>query len=172
VLVAWTRFRLRTLREPLVQPAIFGHRGFSGGVLVTLAFFGGSFGVGLALTLFLQLGRGFSAIHAGLTATPFALGSTAGALLGATMLAPRLGRNTLQLGNLLQGAGLIATLAVVAHTQLRVTSGDLALPLLLWGLGLGLVIAPLFDFVLVGLGITVAVGLLTILRPRHAREPG
>ncbi|WP_344572236.1 MFS transporter [Winogradskya humida] len=150
-LILWTRLRLRTGRDPLVQPSVFSHRGFSGGVLITLAFFGGTFGVGLALTLFLQLGRGFSAIHAGLTATPFALGSSVGAIIGAAVLAPRIGRNTLQLGNALQAAGLILTLIVLARTQMTVTSWDLALPLLVWGFGIGLVIAPLFDFVLAAL---------------------
>jgi len=134
-----------------VRLSIFRHRGFSGGVVLTLFFFGGSFGVGLALTLFLQLGRGFSAIHAGLTATPFALGASVGAIVGAAKLAPKLGRNTLQLGNVLQCAGLVSTLVVLAHTQTHVTSWDLAGPLLLWGLGLGVVIAPLFDFVLAAL---------------------
>jgi hypothetical protein len=48
-------------------------------------------------------------------------------------------------------AGLVLTLVVLARTQLTVTSWDLALPLLVWGLGIGLVIAPLFDFVLAAL---------------------
>jgi EmrB/QacA subfamily drug resistance transporter len=151
VLVGWTRMRLRGGREPLVQPSIFTHRGFSGGVVLTLVFFGGSFGVGLALTLFLQLGLGFSAVHAGLTALPYALGASLGALFGAAFLGPRLGRTTLHLGSLLQGAGLVLVLVVMSRTQLHVTTVDLAGPLLLWGLGLGLVIAPLFDFVLAAL---------------------
>ncbi len=151
VFALWTQLRLRGGRDPLVQPTIFGHRGFSAGVLVTLVFFAGSFGVGLALTLFLQLGRGFSPIHAGLTQAPFALGASVGAIVGAALLAPKLGRNTLQLGNVLQGAGLLSTLAVLAHTRTHITSWELAAPLLLWGLGLGLVIAPLFDFVLAAL---------------------
>ncbi|MEU4237600.1 MFS transporter [Actinoplanes sp. NPDC026619] len=151
-LVLWTRMRLRHGREPLVQPSVFRRRGFSGGVIFTLVFFGGTFGVGLALTLFLQLGLGFSAIRAGLTAAPYAFGSSVGALVGAAALAPRLGRNTLQLGNGLQAAGLILTLMVLGRTGMGVTGWDLAGPLLLWGLGMGLVIAPLFDFVLASLG--------------------
>lgn len=141
LLVAWTRMRLRGGLEPLVQPSIFRHRGFSGGVILTLVFFGGSFGVGLALTLFLQFGCGFSAIDAGLTALPYALGAWVGALFGAAMLAPKLGRRTLQLGAALQGAGLVLVLVVLDRIQMQVTGWDLAGPLLLWGLGLGLVIA-------------------------------
>jgi EmrB/QacA subfamily drug resistance transporter len=219
-LVWWTRRRLRRGEDPLVQPSIFRRRGFSAGVVLTLVFFGGTFGVGLALTLFLQLGLGFSAVHAGLTALPYALGSSVGALFGAGLLAPRLGRNTLQLGNALQALGLVAALLVLARTGTHVTTLQLAGPLLVWGLGMGLVIAPLFDFVLAsltedeagsgsgvlnalqqlgsaigvaaigsvffsapnhvaglehsfeaGLGIAVAVCLLTFLLPRHSRDP-
>jgi EmrB/QacA subfamily drug resistance transporter len=149
--VLWTRMRIRWHKDPLVQPSIFTHRGFSGGSILTVIFFGGSFGVGLALTLFLQLGLGFSAIHAGLTALPFAVGSTAGAFLGAGLLAPKLGRTTIQLGNALQGAGLIGVLIVVTHTQMHTTTWDLVAPLTVWGVGVGLVVAPLFDFVLASL---------------------
>lgn len=151
LLVLWTRLRLRRGAEPLVQPSIFRHRGFSAGVVLTPVFFGGTFGVGLALTLFLQLGLGFSAIHAGLTAMPYAVGSSLGALFGASLLVPRLGRNTLQIGNGLQALGLVATLIVLGRAGTGVTTWELAAPLLLWGLGMGLVIAPLFDFVLASL---------------------
>ena len=61
--------------DPLIEPSIFRHRGYSAGALVLLLFFGGMIGSMLAITLFLQLGEGFSAIHAGLTLAPFALGT-------------------------------------------------------------------------------------------------
>ena len=54
---------------------MFSHRGYSAGALVLMLYFGGMVGSMLALTLFLQLGEGFSAIHAGLTTAPFALGT-------------------------------------------------------------------------------------------------
>ncbi|WP_306214237.1 DHA2 family efflux MFS transporter permease subunit [Actinoplanes sp. RD1] len=226
VLVPWTRGRLGRHRDPLIQLSVFRHRGFAGGVLLTLVFFGGTFGVGLALTLFLQLGLGYSAIHAGLTALPYALGSSVGALAGGAALVPRLGRGTLQLGNALQAVGLVLSLVVLSRAGTHVTTWELAGPLLVWGLGMGLVIAPLFDFALAGLdadeagsgsgllnalqqlgtavgvaalgtvffatvdgrpgqagyvtglerclqaglGISVLVGLLTFLLPRHARD--
>ncbi len=149
--VLWSRHRTRTYRDPLIQSSIFTHRGFSGGSIVTVAFFAGSFGIAFALTLFLQLGLGFSAIHAGLTSLPFAVGSTIGAFVGAGVLAPKLGRNAIQLGNVLQAAGLVWLFLTIRLTTLDTTSSDLVGPLLVWGLGIGLVIAPLFDFVLAAL---------------------
>ena len=58
-----------------------------------VVFFAGMIGTLLVLTLFLQFGEHFSAIHAGLTLAPFALGSAVGAGLSAAVLAPRFGRN-------------------------------------------------------------------------------
>jgi EmrB/QacA subfamily drug resistance transporter len=147
----WSRHRTRSYRDPLIQSSIFTQRGFSGGSIVTLAFFAGSFGIAFALTLFLQLGLGFSAVHAGLTSLPFAVGSTIGAFVGAGVLAPKLGRNTIQLGNILQAAGLVWVLLTIRHTQMGTSSWDLVGPLIVWGLGIGVVIAPLFDFVLAAL---------------------
>ena len=57
------------------EPSIFAHRGYSAGVLVLMLYFGGMVGAMLAITLFVQLGEGFSAIHAGLTLAPFPLGT-------------------------------------------------------------------------------------------------
>ncbi len=151
VLALWIRMRVRMRREPLLDPSIFRHQSFSAGVVVTLVFFGGTFGVGLALTLFLQLGLGFSAVHAGLTALPYALGSSVGALVGGARLTPVLGRGVLGLGAALQAVGLVLILAVLVVTQTQVTTWQLAGPLLLWGVGMGLVVAPLFDFVLADL---------------------
>ncbi len=64
------RRRRRAGLDPLIEPSIFPHRGYSAGALVLLLYFGGMVGSMLAITLFLQLGEGFSAIHAGLDAGP------------------------------------------------------------------------------------------------------
>jgi len=153
LLAAFARHALRLERTgagPLVTPSIFRTREYSAGVLVILVFFGGISGVMLVLGLYLQLGLGFSAIHAGLTFVPWSLGMAVGAGLGAGMLAPRFGRHVLHAGMVVMVAGVIGTIAVVHGGGMGVTSLWLAGPLLVTGIGMGLVVAPLFSFILAG----------------------
>ena len=84
-----------------------------------LLFFAAMMGLMLVLTLYLQLGLGFSAIHAGLTLVPQSLGMAVGAGLGGAVLAPRFGRHVLHVGLLLMAAGIVALLAVVNHNGRR-----------------------------------------------------
>ena len=134
--------------DPLVLPSLFARRAFSGGLAFGLVFFGGMMGVLLALTLFLQLGAGFSAIHTGLTYVPFSLGTAVGAGLAGGLLAPRFGRRVLQAGMLLAAAGTGWLLVAVDGPVAEVTSLGLAPALAVVGLGFGLAIAPFFDTVL------------------------
>ena len=73
-----------------------------------MVFFAGMIGTLLVLTLYLQFGEHFSAIHAGLTLAPFAVGSAIGATLAAAVLVPRFGRAVLQVGASHRGRGLVA----------------------------------------------------------------
>ena len=134
--------------DPLVLPSLFARRAFSGGLAFGLVFFGGMMGVLLALTLFLQLGAEFSAIHTGLTYVPFSLGTAVGAGLAGGLLAPRFGRRVLQAGMLLAAAGTGWLLVAVDGPVAEVTSLGLAPALAVVGLGFGLAIAPFFDTVL------------------------
>lgn len=142
------RARERAGQDPLVVTSIFRKRAYVSGAVVLLTFFAAMMGLMLVLTLYLQLGLGFSAIHAGLTLVPQSLGMAIGAGLGGALLAPRIGRHTLHLGLLLMAVGMVALLAVVNHNGLAVTTFQLAGPQLLAGLGIGLVVAPLFSIVL------------------------
>jgi EmrB/QacA subfamily drug resistance transporter len=92
LLVVWSRRSRRVGRDPLVEPSIFSHRAYNAGLATVVVLFAGLVGTLLVLTLFLQFGEHFSAIHAGATLAPFALGSAAGATLAATLLVPRFGR--------------------------------------------------------------------------------
>jgi EmrB/QacA subfamily drug resistance transporter len=140
--------RLRRLgRDPLVEPSIFAHRGYSAGALVLMLYFGAMIGVVLALTLFLQLGEGYSAIHAGLTMAPFALGTAISAPVGGGLVDRVGGRMLVQLGglvSLLANAGLALILSSTSH----VSTWGLAGPLLVWGIGMGLFIVPAFDTII------------------------
>ena len=105
--------------------------------------------IGLMLTfsLYLQLGQGFSAIHTGLTLIPWSLGTAIGAGLGAGLLGPRFGRPTLHAGLLVMLLGVIGLLLV---SDDGASSWAFAGPELVAGIGMGAMLAPLFDFVLAG----------------------
>jgi hypothetical protein len=72
--------------SPLVPPALFRERAFTGGVLAALTFFSGVVSFFLVLTLTLQLGLGFSPLHTALTFAPWSLALAAAA--GASSSSP------------------------------------------------------------------------------------
>jgi EmrB/QacA subfamily drug resistance transporter len=139
--------RQRHGRTPLIEPSIFSHRGYSAGALVLMLFFGGMIGSVLALTLFLQLGEGFSAIHAGLTTAPFAFGTAVGAPVAGGLMQKIGGRILIQAGAALSLVGM-AGLAVIMGSTSHVTTWGVFGPLLVDGIGMGLFIVPAFDTIL------------------------
>jgi EmrB/QacA subfamily drug resistance transporter len=145
----YERYRERANKSPLVTPSLFRKRAFSAGLVTALVFFAGMIGMMLVFTLYLQLGQGFSAIGAGLALVPWSLGTAIGAGVGAAVLGPKLGRPTLHLGLIVMLAGILGMLAVVHHEH-DVSGWALAGPELLAGIGMGAMLAPLFDFVLAG----------------------
>jgi MFS family permease len=147
-LVAWTK-RVRSRGgHPLVEASIFSHRSYTAGISMIVVFFAGMLGTMLVLTLFMQFGMHFSAIHAGLTLAPFAFGAAVGAALAAAVLAPRLGRTTLQIAVVPAAAGIWWLRQVILAHGLDTTSLSIAGPELLIGIGFGMIVSPLFDFIL------------------------
>jgi len=149
VFIWYERAKGRRDGSPLVPLSLFSDRGFSAGMAAALTFFLGIASFGLVLTLFLQLGLGFSALHAGLTFLPFSVGVllSSGA---AARLAPRFGRGVTMAGALIIAAGMAGLIAAVHQYGASVTTWDLVPGLVAAGLGLGAVIAPLADIVLAG----------------------
>ncbi len=144
----WARRADRTGGHPLVTPSIFRKRAYTAGVATILLFFAGMIGLMLTLTLYLQIGLGYSAIHAGLSFAPWSLGMAIGAGLAGALLAPRFGRRVLHGGLLVMLAGVLGLLATIHAGGTGLTTLQLAGPSLVCGLGTGLVVAPLFSFVL------------------------
>src|SRR5260221_9592542 len=147
VFIGYERVKARRDGSPLVHLGLFRERGFSAGMAIAIAFFLGIASFGLVLTLFLQLGLGFTPLHAGLTFLPFSVGIllSSGA---AARLAPRFGRGVTMTGALIIAAGMAGLIAIVHHYGVGVTTWELAPGLVAPGLGLGAVIAPLADIVL------------------------
>lgn len=141
------RARNRADADPLVIPSVFSHRGYSAGLVVLLVFFSGMGGLMLTASVFFQLGQGFSPIHAGLSFMPLSAGMAIGAGLSGGLLGPKFGRLVIQGGGLVTIVGWLLVIGQV-HGGGTVSSVDLIPGLGVAGLGMGLVVAPLFDVIL------------------------
>jgi EmrB/QacA subfamily drug resistance transporter len=146
---AWERRKKAADGSPLVDLALFRQRAFVAGLLVAAFLFMGIPAFFLTFTLWLQVGLGFSALHAGLTGVPFAVGSAL-ASTASVRLAPRLGRRILSLGTLLLAIGMGGVIWTVDRYGGGTHSWQLIPALALCGLGLGCVVAPLVNVVLAG----------------------
>lgn len=144
----WGRWERRRGRDPLIEASIFKHRSYSAGLATIVVFFAGMIGTLLVLTLFLQLGEHFSAIHAGVTLAPFAVGTAIGATLAGALLVPKFGRTVLQVACVVMAAGVLWLRQTVEAHGLDTTTLMLVAPQLVVGIGMGLMVAPLFDFIL------------------------
>jgi EmrB/QacA subfamily drug resistance transporter len=132
---------------PLVLPSIFGHRGFSGGMLFAVLFFGGFGGTLLCSTLFLQIGQGFTPIHAAVCTVPMTVGLVIGSALSGGFLGPKYGRRTLQAGTVVSAVGWIL-LVITLRSHDTIGFVKLMPGLFVAGLGFGLIVAPMFDIIL------------------------
>ncbi len=143
LLVAWVVHERRygRTREPLVSLDLFRIRSYVLGAPVGLFFFAGFVAVFFIFTQYLQLGLGYPAWKSGLASTPFAIGSALVASAGS--------RQVLRRGPKLEAFGLVMFLVGLVGVWLAVGGHPghdvalwTALPLLVAGLGAGLVISP------------------------------
>ncbi|MEV4216676.1 MFS transporter [Nonomuraea sp. NPDC049725] len=136
--VAWER---AYGKEPLVRLALFARRSYSLGTTIALFYFAGFTGIFFIFTLYLQSGLHYSPLQAGLSITPFALGSASASLLGGRLVG-RAGRRVVAVGLLVVIAGLASTVWATVLVPGPGVGLATALPLLVAGIGSGLVIAP------------------------------
>jgi EmrB/QacA subfamily drug resistance transporter len=143
LLVMWVLHERRyaRTREPLVSLDLFRIRSYALGAPVGLLYFAGFVALFFILTQYLQLGLNYPAWKSGLTATPFAIGGVLVASAGS--------RQAVRRGPKLVGFGLATVLVGLAGVWLAVRAHPghdvglwTALPLLIAGLGGGLVISP------------------------------
>ncbi|WP_298455099.1 MFS transporter [uncultured Cellulomonas sp.] len=140
--VLWERRVSGRGGTPMVQLSLFRRPGYATGALLALVYFSGFTGIFFVLTLFFQTGLGYTPLQAGAAITPFALGSAVMAWVGGRLVHRR-GRQVVVVGLLLVVVGLTATDVLIA-TQGESSRTGLwtVVPLLLAGLGSGLVISP------------------------------
>ena len=147
VFVAWERHYGRT-GEPVVDIALFRRRSYALGALIGFVYFAGFTAIFFIYTIYLQSGLRYSPLAAGLATSPFAIGSAVSAWLGGRVVT-RVGRPLVVGGLLLVVAGVIGS-AVAIYVVPGASAGwATALPLLVAGVGSGLVISPNITLTLV-----------------------
>lgn len=140
----WQQIKMARDGSPLVVPALFSKRSFSVGTVVNLLFPIAMISFFLVFTLMLQIGLGFSAIHAALTGLPLAVGIAATMATMGEKIIPKLGRRALMIGVLVMGLGLAIVSYTLIHYGQTLHSWQLIPGLFLQGVGMGFVFASLF----------------------------
>jgi EmrB/QacA subfamily drug resistance transporter len=126
--------------NPLLPPRVVLDRSRGGAYLSMLIASAGLFGTFLFLTYYLQQGLGYSPLVTGVAFLPLSVGLILAANLSTVVLMPRVGPKPLIALGMLGAAGGAAWLAELGpHTGY--SAGVLG-PMILAGLGIGLVIAP------------------------------
>jgi predicted MFS family arabinose efflux permease len=137
-------------RTPLVDPDIFKARTYNLGLAGIFTFFAGFTGVYLIITLFLQIGEGYSARGAGIANIAIALGTAMGGALSGAVLADKFGTRVLQLGAAAQIAGALLLFFALPDMQ-SFNFWHIAPGMFVSGFGTGLVVAALFDAILLAI---------------------
>ncbi|WP_129311982.1 MFS transporter [Streptomyces sp. L2] len=147
-LVAYERRKAGRDGSPLIELSLFRVKSFAAGIAVQTVF-GVALGVFfLVWTLYMQIGLGWSPLRAGLTGVPFSIAVSTAAGMSVQKLVPRFGRKVLQAGALVMAAGVLVYIWEAHRYGQSIASWQMALPLVVMGAGMGLIVAPLTDAVL------------------------
>ncbi|HLU56651.1 MAG TPA: MFS transporter [Pseudonocardia sp.] len=140
--VRWERRVTRHRGAPLLDLRLLSRtRGYATGAALGTVYFLGFSGIWIVFALFLQSGVGYTPLQSGLSVTAFAIGSAVSAAVGGRFV-ERFGRRLTVIGLTGVLSGLGATIGVVLLAPPAALTGALAAPLLVAGLGGGLVISP------------------------------
>jgi EmrB/QacA subfamily drug resistance transporter len=151
VFAAHQRHRLRSGRTPLVEFSVLRKRSYVSGIVFVLVFFASIVGFSLTMSLFLQIGLGFTPLHASLLLAAMAAGAFAGSGVGA-WAATAVGRPILHTGLTIMAIGtLVLYLSLHAVHE---TPGALSLipGLAIFGIGMGMIFVPLFSIIMGEIG--------------------
>ncbi|MFI6833785.1 DHA2 family efflux MFS transporter permease subunit [Kribbella sp. NPDC050241] len=142
--VSWQFAVERSGTTPLIPVHLFRNRAYAAGSVVNFSFQAGLVGVFLVLTLYVQQALGYSALQSGLVWLGFSLGTLVGSVLAA-MVASRIGPPLMTFGAILAAASV----TVVAQWHPAATPPphwwQVSAVLTIGGIGMGLLVVPLFD---------------------------
>jgi EmrB/QacA subfamily drug resistance transporter len=149
VLFGWSQvWKDKRDGSPLVVPSLFKARSFVAGIAVSGTFFAIITGYFLILTLFLQVGLGYSVLKAGLTGIPFSLGVSIAAGMSGPVLVPRFGRNIVSAGPVVMAVGFLLFIGTINYFGGAVSPIELIPALVVAGVGMGFVVASVYPFIL------------------------
>jgi EmrB/QacA subfamily drug resistance transporter len=144
---AQQRYRVRSGRTPLVEFSVLGKRSYLSGVVFVLVFFSSIVGFSLTMGLFLQIGLGFTPIHASLLLAAMAAGAFIGSGVGA-WAATAVGRPILHIGLAIMAAGTLVLYLSLHAVRETVGSFTLIPGLAVFGIGMGMIFVPLFSIIM------------------------
>jgi EmrB/QacA subfamily drug resistance transporter len=133
--------------SPLLDMTLFRERAFSAGLGTQLVFWTGQASYFLVFALYMQFGRRFGPLEAGLVFMAIGAGYMA-ASTTARFVAAKIGRQVIALGSLLRIVGILILILVLAQIGDGGNVGWLIPALIIDGAGQGLVVAPLATTVL------------------------
>jgi EmrB/QacA subfamily drug resistance transporter len=141
------RRRERRDGSALLPISLFSDRGFSFGLITQGTFQGAMNALSITLLIYVQSALHFSALGAGLTLLPFSIGAFLGTGVSIPLTA-KLGKLLMFVGGIFQAGALIWIMPIVSVRGAALTGWDLIWPMLLAGIGLGLLVVPLVDVAL------------------------
>lgn len=132
-------------QSALIVPSLFKVRSFVSGLGLNILVESAMIGFFLTFTLVLQIGLGYSPIKAALTGIPTAVGMTIGFAVLGNKLIPKMGRYVIGLGSGIFATGLIYLTWLFSHYALATHPWQCIPGLFLIGIGLSLIMAPIFS---------------------------
>jgi MFS family permease len=144
-LVRWLVGRHRERKPTLFDPTLFSEPLFKFGILQSVCQQVALGGLLIALPLYLQIDLGYNALQAGVSLAPLSLTMFVIALLAGRRAGKRRPSALIRAGFLLLAVGVLVMVPIVPRAD---TSLYLAVPLMLCGAGLGLLVSQINNYTL------------------------
>ena len=144
-LVRWLVRRHREHKPTLFDPELFSQPLFKFGIIQSVNQQIALGGLLIALPIYLQLELGYNALQAGLSLAPLSLSMFLTALLAGKRAGRRRPSSLVRVGFLLLSVGVLAMVPIVPHAD---TSLPLVIPLMLCGVGMGLLVSQINNYTL------------------------